>query len=364
MKEDIWNRFFLETRYIKHRDVLIHFFYWEFAQNLSDFQTYVVAIGGQIRELKSQELAKRYLSLLSPLCEKFGMFLIKNELDDLCFFILYPEEAEKLLLDIEKFDKKHKKFLDITREKLITLAKSANIECVVAGRKKELYSLFLKMQKKWIEKVDDINDLIAFRIIISDENYALCFRMLNIIHDTFFPVVSRFKDYITIPKINGYQSIHTGVRIEQDREEMLVEIQICTQSMYEKSEQWFTSHFHYKNGAKTYLNSRDKILLETIQHHSEKKSENRLLALTYTGDIIALDEGATVLDFAYKVHSDLGNFAEKALVNGKHVPIFHPLKEGDVIRILLAEKKQVNSSWIPKIKNQLTLKKIHDAIWR
>lgn len=282
-----------------------------------------------------EKLARRYIHIFSFLCERFGLYYDKHILDDLSFQILHPREYKKLKKELQKYQKNANSIIESVfaafKEKLI----SAGINTTIEWRYKHISSIHRKCEKKWLEDILKIWDIFAFRIIV-DGNEKLCYKVLDILHENFSPIPNRFKDYIRIPKINGYQSIHTSITDVHENLDIAVEVQIRTKQMHEIAESGIAAHFLYgKNKKSQMLNEKEKMLLQHVEDHSTPDQIERFLyCLTPDGDIKKLPYNGTVQDFARKVHSGLLEISRYALVNGEKQELSYPLRNFDTVELV------------------------------
>ena len=305
---------------------------------------------------KRLRIAQETLEIFAPIANRLGMFEIKSSLEDLAFPYVYPDEylwVKNLIKDRLKTEKKYiEKIQKIAQKDLI----KQNIPyLLIKGRIKNLYSLYQKLLRKG-KDLNKIYDLIALRIIVPD--VTECYSVLGIIHKRWTPLKGRVKDYIAQPKPNGYRSLHTSVFTEFGK---IAEIQIRSQEMEEEAEVGIAAHSRYKD-LKTLSNKKNppvwvKHLLEIqktitdnaefIKHIKNDLFLNRIFVFTPKGDVIELPENATPLDFAYHIHTDIGNQCVGAKINDQMVSLEAQLKSGDVVEILTDKnRKKPNPDWL------------------
>jgi len=290
---------------------------------------------------KRYRIALESLEIYAPIANRLGMDEMKGQLEDLSFKFVYPKEYERVKkLRDEKLQGKEKYFkhiINITQKEL----ENSNISVIsIHGRNKKLYSLYKKMLDKNNE-IGRIYDIVAIRIIV--DNIAKCYATLGILHSIWKPIKGRIKDYIAQPKPNGYQSLHTTVFAEGGEP---VEFQIRTLDMHEDAEYGIAAHWHYdEHGSKRphkeikwvqELAQIQKDILNKLSDLEEMKVDflqTRIFVLTPKGDVIDLPEGATPVDFAYHIHSDIGNKCIGSRVNEKMVSLDTELKNGDIVEI-------------------------------
>ncbi len=322
------------------------------------------------RPEKQQRIAQETLDIYAPLAHKLGIRFIKGELEDLSLKVLDPE-SYKLLRDriAEKRAEREKKtaeFIKIIKETL----RKHNIEAEIEGRAKYFYSIYQKMKKE-IKEFNEIYDLIAIRIIV--KTVPECYAALGIVHELYKPIPRRFKDYISVPKANGYQSLHTSVVGPHGK---IIEIQIRTHDMHLIAEEGIAAHWRYKGTERDKRFDRKitwlKQLLEwKIESSSAKEFvdtlkidlfENEIVVFTPHGDPVSLPEHATPIDFAYMVHSNIGDHCSKAEVNGKIVPLDHTLKSGDIVNIITIKNASPSRGWLSFVKTSKARSKIKAAL--
>lgn len=304
---------------------------------------------------KKKRIALETLELYAPLAERIGMQQIKTELQDICFGILNPDIRESIVLrfkTIERESGQDKLIPQIIDELQKTLG-GQGLKAEVSGRRKTPYSTWMKMKQKNIS-IDQLSDIIAFRILV--DNVENCYRALGIIHTSYKMVPDTFQDFISTPKNNGYQSLHTviiGPLLQK------VEIQIRTYKMHDIAELGVAAHWRYKQGQDESVDTTQYVwireLLSILEQNNDPETflQNTKLAMYYDqvfcftpkGKLIALPKGATTVDFAYMVHSDIGNKCVGAKVNGKIVPLKTQLVNGDQVEIITSKHSTVSLSW-------------------
>ena len=304
---------------------------------------------------KKKKIALETLELYAPLAERIGMQQIKTELQDICFGILNPDIRESIVLrfkTIERESGQDKLIPQIIDELQKTLG-GQGLKAEVSGRRKTPYSTWMKMKQKNIS-IDQLSDIIACRILV--DNVENCYRALGIIHTSYKMVPDTFQDFISTPKNNGYQSLHTviiGPLLQK------VEIQIRTYKMHDIAELGVAAHWRYKQGQDESVDTTQYVwireLLSILEQNNDPETflQNTKLAMYYDqvfcftpkGKLIALPKGATTVDFAYMVHSDIGNKCVGAKVNGKIVPLKTQLVNGDQVEIITSKHSTVSLSW-------------------
>jgi GTP pyrophosphokinase len=323
-----------------------------------------------LNPLKQKTIAQETLDIYAPIANRLGIGWIKIELEDLCLRYLHPEVYYKLRSQVAKTKKEREKYIDDVCEILREKLDEYDMRAQVSGRAKHFYSIYKKMDRRKAD-FDQVFDLIAFRIIV--DNITECYKALGVIHATYKPVPGRFKDYIAIPKANQYQSLHTTV-IGPSGER--VEIQIRTQEMNEMAEGGIAAHWKYKEG-RFDTRSRENVewVNRLLEWHKDLSDPNEFLetvkidlfaedvfVFTPKGEIKQLSHGATPLDFAYAVHTDVGNKCVGAKVNGKIVPLKHRLKSGDTIEVITSPSQTPSKDWLKIVKSSRAKAKIRAYI--
>lgn len=335
--------------------------------------------------LKQTEVAEETLEIFAPLSERLGIGEMKGEMQDLAFECLYPKEAEMVKkLRKKSIEQLNKMLLKIKRELAIVFHKE-KINFEIQCRTKHLYSLYTKLKRPEINfNISHIYDLIAFRVIVNTTED--CYKALGIIHKLWKPLPNYVRDYIVNPKPNGYQSIHTTVFGPGDYP---FEIQIRTQQMHEEAEYGVAAHWHYSENkskgatdtdlSQGFATSVNK--LEWVKNLSQWQKEiinnqeflktirtdffgERIFCFTPKGDVKDLPKGATPIDFAYSIHTGLGNLVVGANVNGKIVSLDTKLQNSDVVEVILAKDthKKPNRDWLNFVATNLAKKKIKKSL--
>ena len=319
-----------------------------------------------VKEEKQRRIAMESLEIYAPIAERLGMAYFRGAIEDACFPYLYPDIYKKFVADSDLIIEKRQKILaKVTKKTEKILTESGLKYLQILGRAKKYFSIYRKTQDKNYE-IDQINDLVALRVITdSVEN---CYEILAKLHQYFEPVPNRIKDYITRPKVNGYQSLHTTVKdVEND---LIFEIQIRTSQMNDFAEYGVASHWAYKEQKGKTTSKKEQLenivtpetykwLSELIELGQENWSEeeylshvkldlfqDRIFVMTPKNDAIDLPIGATALDFAYKIHNKVGEQASMATVNGEMVKLSSKLKNGDVVKILTDKRQKPNDKWL------------------
>ncbi|PHZ83809.1 RelA/SpoT family protein [Paremcibacter congregatus] len=302
---------------------------------------------------KRARISRETLDIYAPLAERIGMQAIKEELESLAFPHVYPEAYESIT---KRMDQLHANTADI-KDKVISelerLLSEAGIEAEVFGREKQLYSIWRKMTYRHVA-LDDQADIVAFRIIVDDT--ATCYRALGVVHRKWQALPGLIKDYISMPKPNGYRSIHTAVLGPQKKR---IEIQIRSSKMDAVAEQGVAAHWQYKQQSSDKEGEQYKWLkdLLEIMEHAESPDEflehtklamyqNQVFCFTPKGKLVNLPQGSTVVDFAYAVHTDVGDSCVGGKVNGNPVQLRTRLVNGDQVEILRSKAQQPSPNWL------------------
>ncbi|MEI8346822.1 MAG: bifunctional (p)ppGpp synthetase/guanosine-3',5'-bis(diphosphate) 3'-pyrophosphohydrolase [Pseudomonadota bacterium] len=317
-----------------------------------------------ISDERQKAIAQETLDIYVPLASRLGINSVKGELEDLCLRFLKPDVyyrlAEKVAMKKSEREAYINEVVSITQDRLLEYS----VQAEVRGRPKHFYSIYKKMMARGVD-FEQIQDILAFRIMVS--NITECYKVLGIIHSSFTPVPGRFKDYIAIPKANNYQSLHTtviGPRASR------IEIQIRTFEMDEVAETGVAAHWKYKEGMVGKNNRLEWVqeLLE-VNQNVESNSEfmdvvkndldiGGIFIFTPKGDVQELSHGSTPLDFAYAVHTEVGNHCVGAKVNGKIVPLKYKLKSGDTVEILTSKTQAPSKDWLNIVKTGRARSKI------
>jgi GTP pyrophosphokinase len=310
---------------------------------------------GYLPEAKRQRIAKQTLDIFAPLANRLGIWQVKWELEDLAFRHSEPETYKQIAASLaERRSEREDKLVEI-EERLKGLLAQENIQSVVSGRPKHIYSIYSKMRRKGVP-FEAVTDVRAVRIIVDD--VATCYHVLGIIHTHWRPVPGEFDDYIAAPKDNFYRSLHTAVFYDDGRP---LEVQIRTHDMHENAEFGIAAHWRYKEGMpqdKDY--ERRVVWLRSLMdwmHEVDDAGQfvdtmktdvfsDRVYAFTPRGDIIDLPSGATPIDFAYHVHTDVGHRCRGAKVNGKLISLDSTLKTGDQVEILTTKRGGPSRDWL------------------
>jgi GTP pyrophosphokinase len=315
---------------------------------------------------KQARIASETLEIYVPLANRLGLWPIKSELEDLCFKYLYPAEYTTLLDDLHRKTSKGKKYIDkIINNIKKYLAKQNITNFRISGRMKNIYSIYQKTIQK-NKTVDEIYDIYAVRILT--DNLQDCYSILGYIHNFAKPIPGRFKDYIGVPKPNGYQSLHTSVFTGDGQK---VEIQIRTFQMHESAEYGIAAHWLYKekkssentNWVKELSDLKNTDLSDLTSELKIDIFQDRIFIYTPKGDVKDMPLGSTPIDFAYHVHSHVGDSLIGAKVNGKIVPIDYVLQNSDIVDILTSKVSSgPKRQWLDIAKTNFAKSKIKSAL--
>ncbi|MBU0705733.1 bifunctional (p)ppGpp synthetase/guanosine-3',5'-bis(diphosphate) 3'-pyrophosphohydrolase [Patescibacteria group bacterium] len=315
-----------------------------------------------IKPEKRKRIAEETLSIYSPIAARLGIYRIKNELDDLCFKYIQPVEFERIHKEMEDATGLQKNIIKKGTVILKTVLKKNKIPAEIEGRVKHYYSIFRKLKRKDKNYISELYDIFALRIIVNTE--AECYQVLGIIHKNWTPLTRRFKDYIANKKSNDYQSLHTTiVGLVPNLNNQPVEIQIRTHDMNHVAKYGIAAHWEYKErkGGYSIAVPEDKLnwvqnlvaLHESLKSNSEfienlnmDMFHDRIFVVTPKGDVKDLPRDATPVDFAYAIHTDIGNKCRGAKVDGKIVPLDYKLQNNQVVEIVTGNTPAPNRYWL------------------
>jgi len=316
---------------------------------------------------KRVAIAQETLDIYAPIANRLGIDWIKSELQDLALQYIHPEDYEEIRRKTAKMEKERSRYIEEVKRTLMKKLFEHHIEGEVTGRLKQIYSIYLKMKSQNID-FDQVYDVTAFRVIVN--TIQECYDVLGIIHSLWKPIPGKFKDYIGLPKENMYQSLHTAV-IGPYGERM--EIQIRTREMHQVAEEGIAAHWKYKEGRAipetedkqfTWLRQLlewqrdlkdDKEFIETVK---VDLFPNEVYVFTPKGAVKQFPLGATPVDFAYSIHSDVGNHCIGAKVNGKIVSLKYELQSGDIVEILTSPNQKPSKDWLKFVKTSRAKTKI------
>jgi GTP diphosphokinase / guanosine-3',5'-bis(diphosphate) 3'-diphosphatase len=302
---------------------------------------------------KRRRTARETMEIYAPLAERIGMHEMKDELEDLAFGELYPEARESILTRLAFLKDKGGHVVPRILKELSETLKEGGVKAEVSGREKSPYSIWRKMQRKNVG-FEQLSDIMAFRVVVEDIEAS--YHALGVVHSHYHVVPGRFKDYISTPKPNNYRSLHTGV-IGPERQR--IELQIRTHEMHEVAELGVAAHWVYKQSSAPRTEGRQyrwlRELLDILEHASDPQEflehtklemfQDQVFCFTPKGDLIELPRGATPVDFAYAVHSEIGDTCVGAKVNGKLVPLRTQLANGDQVDIVTSKAQTPSPTW-------------------
>ncbi|HAY5567808.1 TPA: bifunctional (p)ppGpp synthetase/guanosine-3',5'-bis(diphosphate) 3'-pyrophosphohydrolase [Escherichia coli] len=313
---------------------------------------------------RQERVAREILTIYSPLAHRLGIAQLKWELEDLAFRYLAPERYKEIASLLNEKRLEREQYIQFVIDKLRNELAEHGIEAEINGRVKHIYSIYRKMKSKNLS-FDQLYDIRALRVLV--KSVPECYHTLGIVHQIWRHIPHQFDDYITNPKANGYRSLHTAVIAENKS----LEVQIRTHAMHDEAELGVCSHFNYKEGAKTTdrsFNHRLHSLRAVLEHYQErnessahKESEDeienfehiqdfegfeKIYVFSRDGDIKELPRDSSVLDFAYHVHTEVGNKCYAARVNQRYVPLTYTLKTGEQVEILTKKDREPNRDWL------------------
>ncbi|MEX0660828.1 MAG: bifunctional (p)ppGpp synthetase/guanosine-3',5'-bis(diphosphate) 3'-pyrophosphohydrolase [Balneolaceae bacterium] len=328
----------------------------KFADRLHNMRT--------IRHLPREKQLKKAtetIELYAPLAHRFGLFKIKNEFEDLCFKVIDPNSFKFIARKLREKKESRESFIQEFMEPVEEQLAEHKFNFEIKGRPKHIYSIYRKMQSQQ-KPFEEIYDLFAIRIILEDPHKKEdCWRVYSIITDWYTPIPKRFRDFISVPKANGYQSLHTTVITKKGRK---VEVQIRTRKMDDIAEHGLAAHWKYKEGASggsTELdkfvhwvrdvldNPRPEAATEFVKDFQLNLYQDEIYVFTPDGELKTLPKGASCIDFAFEIHSEIGERAIASKVNGKMVPLRQKLKIGDQVEIITGNKINLNPDWMDDV---------------
>jgi GTP pyrophosphokinase len=335
-------------------------------------------------ESRKSHISRETMDLYVPIASRLGIYRMKVQLEDYAFKYLHPKEYEDIDRQIEKFGELRRGAVDEICDKIVDYLRDKGVSAQVSGRVKSAYSIYMKLKQKGLSTLDDIFDFFAVRIVLpvkKDEDgnptYDHLYSALGLLHSEWKPLSNRFKDYVAVPKPNGYRSLHTViVGVSPKNINRLVEVQIRDVDMHREAEYGVASHWVYKKVGSV-DNSRIGSQAEWIkglQHVNEffgsdseaeilKEVEvdvfrDRIFVLTPRGEVKDLSQGANPIDFAYAVHTDVGNRCVMAKVNGSLVPLDYELENGDVVEIITKKDAVPKLRWLSIVKSSFAKNRI------
>ena len=303
-------------------------------------------------EEKRRRIARETMDIYAPLAERIGMHRMKDELEDLAFAELYPDARASIVARLGFLRERGGDIVSRIVAELNRKLGEAGLRAAVSGREKSPYSIWRKMQRKNIS-FEQLADVMAFRVLV--DNIGDCYHALGVIHSAYHVVPGRFKDFVSTPKPNNYRSLHTGV-IGPERQR--IEVQIRTGDMHEIAELGVAAHWIYKQGSghtegRQYRWLRELLEIldhaagpeEFLEHTKLEMFQDQVFAFTPKGDLIALPRGATPVDFAYAVHSQIGDTTVGAKINGRLLPLRTRLSNGDQVEIVTSKAQTPSPTW-------------------
>lgn len=363
---------------ISREDIQAESFRKMFLAIANDIRVVIIKLNDRLHNMRTLQYcseekqirkARETLDIYASLAHRFGMGAMKCELEDLCMKYLWPEEYKKLEQAMIPYQEERMRTLNKAMEEIEKALKEAGIEATLSGRPKHFYSIYKKTVRQQ-KTIDEIYDLIAIRVIVNTVND--CYATLGIIHSLWKPMPGRFKDYIAMPKTNMYRSLHTTL-FSNDGMGMPFEVQIRTPEMHKAAEYGIAAHWMYKEGRSNPddLDSklawlREALSLEADSNTTREFIENirkdffgdYVYVLTPQGKIIDLVTGSTPIDFAYRIHSNVGNHVQHAKVNGALVRLDYKLKNNDVVEIITSPNAAPSYDWLKIAKTQQAKAKI------
>lgn len=312
---------------------------------------------GALRPDKRRRIARETLEIFAPIANRLGIHDIKNELEDLGFQALYPMRYRALKSEVAKARGNRKEVISNIQGEIESRLEDAGIQAQVSGREKHLYSIYKKMLNKEL-MFNEVMDIYAFRIVV--DSMDTCYRVLGVAHNLYKPIETRFKDYIAVPKTNGYQSLHTSLVGPHG---IPVEIQIRTLDMDHMADKGVAAHWMYKKAgentghtaqqrARQWMQSLLELQqsagssFEFVENVKTELFPEEIYVFTPDGRIIELPMGATAVDFAYAVHTDVGNTCVGARVNRKPHPLSRPLDTGQTVEVITSSGAHPNATWL------------------
>jgi guanosine-3',5'-bis(diphosphate) 3'-pyrophosphohydrolase len=310
---------------------------------------------GSVPPAKRRTVARETLEIYAPIANRLGMHSVKSELEELGFKALYPGRYRVIEKALKRARGNQKQFIGKIADNFRTALQKTSISGRVEGREKHLYSIYQKMRRKRAP-LSSIVDVFGFRVVV--ESVDTCYRVLGLVHGLYRPMPGRFKDYIAIPRINGYQSLHTTLFGPNG---MPLEVQIRTEDMNRVAEKGIAAHWQYKTGedqGRAYRDRASEWLQQLMEMPHGGNSEefmesvkvdlfpDKVYVFTPRGEIRRLPRNATAVDFAYSVHTDIGNHCVAAKVDRRLVPLRTPLRSGQTVEIITAKGATPNPAWV------------------
>jgi GTP diphosphokinase / guanosine-3',5'-bis(diphosphate) 3'-diphosphatase len=304
---------------------------------------------------RQEDIARETLEIYAPIAHRLGIYWLKSELEDAAFRYLNPTAYAALKAQIARTMAESEEYIAAVIRILSQRLEEAGVKAEVTGRPKNIFSIHRKMQEEGLN-FDQVYDVVAFRIIVG--TLRECYEALGVVHADWKPIPGRFKDYIALPKVNMYQSLHTTVIGPKGQR---MEVQIRTAEMHKVAEEGIAAHWNYKEGGSSELRDTERFawLRRLIEWQQNLKDPQEFLStvkddlfpeevfvFTPKGDVLDFPQGATVIDFAYRIHSQIGHHLAAARVNGRLVPLRYLLKSGDTIEVVTAERQKPGKDWM------------------
>ncbi len=321
---------------------------------------------------KRKRIALETLNIYAPIADRLGLFHLKNDLEEECFKLLEPKAYRKLKKELKELNDSSAIFITHSEKEIHNILNGIVEDYEIDVRVKSIYSIHKKMLKKWLDSAKSLHDLFGLRITVHE--VSDCYKALWAVHNNWKPIPQKFKDYIALPKPNGYKSLHTTViGILKKYRKQPTEIQIKTYAMREFSDIWVAAHFEYKEKWSKKAKDIDwvkelKDLTENLENNDFMNSlkidifKDRIFVFTPNGDSVNLPYGSSAIDFAYHLHSDLWNHMAIAKVNNKVYPLDKELHNGDVIEIVIDKKKSPNPFWLSFVKTSKAKQRIRSFL--
>jgi GTP diphosphokinase / guanosine-3',5'-bis(diphosphate) 3'-diphosphatase len=339
---------------------------------LADRLHNVQTLGYQPPE-KQEKIARETIDIYAPLAGRMGIYWLKSALEDLCLYYLEPDIYEKIKTELTERREVREKFIQEVIQIVAAKLKEADIKATIKGRQKHLFGIYSKMKEQNLSP-NQVYDVLAFRVIV--DTVKECYEVLGIIHATWKPVPGRFKDYVSLPKANMYQSLHTTVIGPLGQR---MEVQIRTWDMDRVAEEGIAAHWKYKEGsAANKIDEKQFSWLRQLLEWQKSLQDprefmetvrmdlfpNEVYVFTPTGEVKEFPKGATPVDFAYAIHSEIGDKCIGARVNGRMVPLRYQLKNGDIVEIVTSARHHPSKDWLDFVKTPRARTKIRQWIMR
>lgn len=358
--------------------LLSHLYIADWRKSVEDLRTMLVSVSDDVRILLialsdtctflqgfdsvdsayRMRICRQALQLFAPVAARLGIYALKYRLEKTAFPECYPTDAQNITRQLATIHADHGAFLQQSSSAIRRFLHDQGIKADVMAREKQPYSIFQKMQSKSVTSLEKITDLFAIRVIVPEAQD--CYQALGLIHRLGAPISHRFKDYISFPKPNGYQSLHTClIGLPHAPKDAMVEVQIRTHDMHQEAEYGVAAHWLYKHLGKQGSGLHRALSLQELSHRPDASDDqtkptvgslvDHLYVLTPRGDIVELPKGGTPLDFAFHVHTDLGLKFKSARVNGSIVPISYALENGDIVEVQTHKEPRPALQWLEQL---------------